>query len=167
MDNSEATWEKHRKRNKGQFDKMFCISILIRINKCIFCFLRLLSCLGNDWICDWNEPKLQQFECEISARICSPGYSWWFVPFQVIIFLSCNVLLFSCTDLYNSLGLVRSIEWSFWFCQSFHTVCFDWFLSGLEWILILDFCWLKLLIFYQAFLWNIRTRLNLSFSACI
>ena len=43
-----------------------------------------------------------------------------------------------------------------------HTVSFDWFLSGLEWILNLEFCWLKLLIVYQKWLWNIRSRLNSS-----
>ena len=43
-----------------------------------------------------------------------------------------------------------------------HTVSFDWFLSGLEWILKLEFCLLKLLIFYQKLLWNIRSRLNSS-----
>jgi hypothetical protein len=40
-----------------------------------------------------------------------------------------------------------------------HTVCFDWFLSGLEWIVNL---YLKLLIFYQKLLWSIRSRLNSS-----
>ena len=29
-----------------------------------------------------------------------------------------------------------------------HTVSFDWFLSGLEWNINLEFCLLKLLIFY-------------------
>ena len=43
-----------------------------------------------------------------------------------------------------------------------HTVSFDWFLTGLEWILNLEFCLLKLLIFYQKLLWNIRSRLNSS-----
>ena len=41
-----------------------------------------------------------------------------------------------------------------------HTVSFDWFLSGLEWILDLEFCELKLLFFYQKWLWNIRSKLN-------
>ena len=41
-----------------------------------------------------------------------------------------------------------------------HTVSFVWFLSGLEWILNLEFCLLKLLIFYQNLLWNIRSRLD-------
>ena len=35
-------------------------------------------------------------------------------------------------------------------------------LSRLEWILNLEFCLLKLLIFYQKLLWNIRSRLNSS-----
>ena len=43
-----------------------------------------------------------------------------------------------------------------------HTVSFDWFLSGLEWIINLEFCLLKLLIFYQKLLWNIRSRLDSS-----
>ena len=42
------------------------------------------------------------------------------------------------------------------------TVSFDWFLSGWEWILNLEFCLLKFLIFYQKLLWNIRSRLNSS-----
>jgi hypothetical protein len=41
-----------------------------------------------------------------------------------------------------------------------HTGIFDWFLSGLELILNLEFCLLKLLIFYQKLSWNIRSRLN-------
>ena len=43
-----------------------------------------------------------------------------------------------------------------------HTVSFDWFLSGLEWILNLEFCLLKLLTFYQKLSWNIRSRINSS-----
>ena len=43
-----------------------------------------------------------------------------------------------------------------------HTVSFDWFLSSLEWLLNLHFCLLKLLIFYQKLLWNIRSRHNSS-----
>ena len=35
-------------------------------------------------------------------------------------------------------------------------------LIDLEWILNLEFCLLKLLIFYQKLLWNIRSRLNSS-----
>ena len=41
-----------------------------------------------------------------------------------------------------------------------HTVSFDWFLSGFEWILNLEFCLVKLLIFYRKFIWDIRSRLN-------
>ena len=48
------------------------------------------------------------------------------------------------------------------YSHTLHTVSFDWFLSGLEWILNLEFCLLKLLIFYQKILWNIRSRLNSS-----
>ena len=43
-----------------------------------------------------------------------------------------------------------------------HTVSFNWFLSGLWWIISLQFCLLKLLIFYQKLLYNIRSRLNFS-----
>ena len=46
--------------------------------------------------------------------------------------------------------------------HTMHTVSFDWFLSGSEWILNLELCLLKLLIFYQKLLWNIRSRLNFS-----
>ena len=43
--------------------------------------------------------------------------------------------------------------------HAMHTVSFYWFLSSLEWIINLEFCLLKLLIFYQKLLWNIRSRL--------
>ena len=43
-----------------------------------------------------------------------------------------------------------------------HTVSFDWFLSGLEWILNLEVSLLQLLIFYQKLLWNIKSRFNSS-----
>ena len=43
-----------------------------------------------------------------------------------------------------------------------NTVIFHWFLFGLEWILNLAFCLLKLLIFYHKLLWNIRSRMNSS-----
>ena len=46
------------------------------------------------------------------------------------------------------------------FFLQLHSVSFHWFLSGLEWILKFEFCLLKLLIFYQKLLWNIRSRLN-------
>ena len=54
-------------------------------------------------------------------------------------------------------AVARLTSWS-----PLHTVCFDWFLSSLEWILSLEFCLLKLLIFYQKLLCNIRSRLDLS-----
>ena len=41
--------------------------------------------------------------------------------------------------------------------QSVHTVSFDWFLSGLEWILNLEFCSLKLFIFYQKLFFSLNT----------
>ena len=43
-----------------------------------------------------------------------------------------------------------------------HIFSFDWFLSGLEWILNLEFYLLKCLIFYRKLLRNIRSRLNSS-----
>ena len=43
-----------------------------------------------------------------------------------------------------------------------HNVSFDWFLSSLEWILNFEICLLKVLIFYQKLLWNIRSSLNSS-----
>ena len=49
-----------------------------------------------------------------------------------------------------------------WSLYRVHTVSFDWFLSGIEWHIYLEFCLLKLLIFYQKLLWNIRSRLNSS-----
>ena len=78
-------------------------------------------------------------------------------------------------SLVRKLLLTHRCFWSFWpililasksiFCQHWppvHTESFDWFLSGLEWILSFEFCLLKLLIFYQKLLWNIRSRLNSS-----
>ena len=56
-----------------------------------------------------------------------------------------------------------SFSWtSFHTAESLHTVSFGWILSGSEWNLNLKFCLLKLLIFYQKFLWNIRSRLKFS-----
>ena len=49
-----------------------------------------------------------------------------------------------------------------WRLPLVHTVSFDCFLSGLEWVFNLEFCLLKLIIFYQKLLWNIRSRLNSS-----
>ena len=43
-----------------------------------------------------------------------------------------------------------------------HTVRFNWFLSGLEWILNLDFCLDFFLIFYKKLLRNVRYRLSYS-----
>ena len=57
---------------------------------------------------------------------------------------------------------LRSCTFFLFFRPGLHTVSFDWFLSGLEWILKLEFCLIKLLIFYQKLLWNIRSRLNSS-----
>ena len=46
--------------------------------------------------------------------------------------------------------------------RTIHTVSFDWFLSGLEWIIKFEFCLQNFLIFYQKLLENIRSRLNFS-----
>ena len=54
------------------------------------------------------------------------------------------------------------IESMYFLIFTVHTESFDWFRSGLEWILNLEFCLLKLLTFYQKILWNIRSRLNSS-----
>ena len=62
---------------------------------------------------------------------------------NLFLFASLHILLLSCLS-------------------TMHTVSFDWFLPGLEWILNLEFCLLKLLTFYQKLLWNIRSRLNSS-----
>ena len=43
--------------------------------------------------------------------------------------------------------------------QPLCTVSFDWFLSGWEWILNLEFCLLKLLIFYQKLIWDLGLTL--------
>ena len=50
------------------------------------------------------------------------------------------------------------ILFSFLLLRIAHSISFDWFRSGLEWILYFEFCLLKLLIFYQKLLWNIRYR---------
>ena len=62
-------------------------------------------------------------------------------------------------DTYVSTSDVRNFEIP---SKTVHTVSFDWFLSGLVWILNLEFCLLKLLIFCQKSLWNIRSRLKSS-----
>ena len=64
-------------------------------------------------------------------------------------------------------GLIKDYYVSIWnprkeIYQTLHTVSFDWFLSGIEWIINLEFCLVKLLIFYQKLFWNIRSRLNSS-----
>ena len=55
--------------------------------------------------------------------------------------------------------------------KGMHTVSVNWFLYGLEWILNLEFRLLKLLIFYQKLVWNMRSRLSIStfwvFEPCI
>ena len=55
-------------------------------------------------------------------------------------------------------GKATSDEWGI----GMHTVSFDWYLSGLEWILNIEFCILKHLMFHQKLLWNIRSRLIFS-----
>ena len=54
------------------------------------------------------------------------------------------------------------ILFSFLLPRIAHAISFDWFRSGLEWILYFEFCLLKLLIFYHKLLWNIRSMLNSS-----
>ena len=63
--------------------------------------------------------------------------------------------------------IIQTQSWHYvcqlpFYSSTLHTFSFDWFLSGLEWILNLGFCLLKRLIFYQKLLWNIRLRLNSS-----
>ena len=60
--------------------------------------------------------------------------------------------------IFNSVLSQKFISCLVTFVPPIHTVSFDWFLSGLEWILNL----LKLLTFYQKLLWNIRSRPNSS-----
>ena len=48
------------------------------------------------------------------------------------------------------------------FIWPMHSVSFDWLLYSLDWNLNLVFCLLKLMIFHQKLLWNIRSRLNSS-----
>ena len=71
----------------------------------------------------------------------------YFYP-TVSIYLLQN-LVCKCTLVLSSDGTV-------------HTGSFDWFLSGLEWVLNLEFCLQKLLIFYQKLLLKIKSRLNSS-----
>jgi hypothetical protein len=102
------------------------------------------------------------------------------------VFLGCWLEMF-CFDVFHKIVATIALNW--WDLQtcwekiieclctlnlgsSMNTVSFDWFLSGLEWILnlqvlesklqLLKVCFLKLLIFYQKLLWNIRSRLNSS-----
>ena len=64
-----------------------------------------------------------------------------------------------------------SVQCPNYFAGPLHTVSFNWFLSSLEWIHNLEFCCIKLFIFYHKWLWNIRSRLTSStfwvFGACI
>ena len=61
----------------------------------------------------------------------------------------------------DELMILMTVNFLFIIYKPVHTVSFDWLESGLEWIL-LEFCLLKHLIFYQKLLWNIRSRLNSS-----
>ena len=82
-----------------------------------------------------------------------------------------------CSEYFKINPALYKTEWRKPFCQNWfkifqelcrplqvpaHTVSFDWFLSGLEWIINLEFCSLKLMLFYQKLLWNVRSRLNFS-----
>ena len=71
-------------------------------------------------------------------------------------------LAFRQTGLLTKVRLLVKKKFLALYTVRVHTVSFDWFLSGLEWILNLEFCLLKLLIFYQKLLWIIRSRLNSS-----
>ena len=83
--------------------------------------------------------------------------------YQNIGWLLLLCIWFACQPTAACIKLYYDGAWHDWGHQvSAHTVSFDWFLSGLEWILNLEFCELKLWIFYQKLLWNIRSRLNSS-----
>ena len=92
--------------------------------------------------------KLGHFQCYCSQCMLAAS---------VIAFISVNFCLCQASCMHH---LTSSL------CHPFqaaaHTVSFDWFLSGLERILNLEFCLIKLLIFYQKLSWNIRSRLNSS-----
>ena len=76
---------------------------------------------------------------------------------KVVIYcpVECFLFYFSCFDfcVWYSVGK---------YCSTpvMHTVSFDWFLSGLEGILNVEFCLSKVLIFYQKSLWNISFDLR-------
>ena len=89
-------------------------------------------------------------------------FRWWYWPkmnLSVVHFVRCTGYWFFKTYTYSlfnsSLGKISTV-WTF------HTVSFDWFLSGLEWNLSFEFCLQKLLAFSQKLLWNIRSRINSS-----
>ena len=84
-----------------------------------------------------------------------------FVQLLDILLIFKPLCSWSSTEKTNNLSIPLLLDF-FSSGQSVHTVSFDWFLSGLEWILNLEFCLLKLLIFYQKLLWHIRSRLNSS-----
>ena len=90
----------------------------------------------------------------------------WHLTFNVfwkpILFVIKKMFLELIFDQIFTLPFERCSHNSFTVVKLFHTVSFDWFLSSLEWIINLEFCLLKLLIFYQKLLWNIRSRLNFS-----
>ena len=83
-------------------------------------------------------------------------FRWWYWPkmnLSVVHFVRCTGYWFFKTYTYSlfnsSLGKISTV-WTF------HTVSFDWFLSGLEWNIKLECCPIKLLILYQKLLWDIK-----------
>ena len=100
----------------------------------------LKKCQQKFFFCLCNLIKIGSF-CQNDSNISTDFESRMWVLFE-------SSTLWMYPILYHSIAL--------------QTVSFDWFLSGLGWILKLEFCFLKLFIFYQKSLWNVRSRINSS-----
>ena len=71
---------------------------------------------------------------------------------QIVLFMASSVQYFQ-------IQLCSWEEFRITLSTTVCTVSFDWFLSGWEWILNLEFCLLKLLIFYQKLIWDLGLTL--------
>ena len=89
----------------------------------------------------------------------------WFVVSLVRL---SQFLIFGVTLSMRQAVWIQQGLWAVFKCRTvphwyvLHTVSFDWFSTGLGWIINLEDFLLKLLLFYKKLLWNIRSRLNSS-----
>ena len=127
-----------------------------------FCRSMLLSLLFYSSMClswySWftNEKWLNLLFRLISSKIIPRSFCvhWWELS---------PISMKNAKHKHSASISSKSLVSKRYFLQDHRTLLvFDWFLSGFEWILNFEFCLLKLLIFYQKLLWNIRSRLNSS-----